>query len=106
MTVTANMAGTGNRYSYHVDLTIQVSDDAEIASSTSDIRSEQSEYSPTGRRFVSVSIPASGEGRVDRGSGKVSEEYVNQTVSAGLAMGSFLADSATRGAKEKWQGGG
>jgi len=100
-----HQGGTGMRYSYHTDVVIQVGDDAEVASHTEDFRSEQSEYSPTGRRFVDVAVRADGTSTVKRGVGNVTDDFVTQTAISGILMGTMLGAMASRGAEAKWKSG-
>ena len=100
-----HQGATGMRYSYHADVAIQVGDDAEIASQTQDFRSEQSEYSPGGRRFVDVAVSADGTSTVKRGVGDLTPDFVSNTASAGLMMGMVLTSMASRGAEAKWKSG-
>ena len=100
-----NLAGTGARFSYHADVTIQVNDDARISARTTAFRSEQSEYSPKGRRFVDVATNPDYTSTVKRSVGDVTDEFVAQTAKSGVQWGAFLGVIAESAAESKWLSG-
>lgn len=100
-----NLAGTGARFSYHADVTIQVDDDANISGRTVAFRSEQSEYSPKGRRFVDVATNPDYTSTVKRSVGDVTDDFVAQTAKSGVQWGAFLGGIAEAAAQTKWSSG-
>lgn len=100
-----HQGATGMRYSYHVDVTVQVGDDAQIIDQTQAFRTEQSEYSPSGRRFLDIAYGADGTSSVKRAVGDLPDDFVRNTATGGVVMGMTLAAMATDGAKEKWLSG-
>ncbi len=100
-----HQGATGMRYSYHVDVTVQVGDDAQIIDQTQAFRTEQSEYSPSGRRFLDIAYGADGTSSVKRAVGDLPDDFVRKTATGGVVMGMTLAAMATDGAKEKWLSG-
>lgn len=100
-----NLAGTGARFSYHVEVTIQVDDDARISGRSQTFRSEQSEYSPKGRRFVDIATGKDYTSTVKRSVGDVTDDFVAETARSGVQWGALLGVIAADAAEKKWLSG-
>lgn len=102
---TTSKAGKGYRYELSVESTIQVNDDANIASTATDSRWQQSDFQPGGRHFVDVSVAANNAITLNRSVGTVTAEMVTQSANAALTMGSLLESAIEHAAQDHWSSG-
>ena len=107
--VATSAAGRGQRATMDVSVTVQVGDDAEIASSEVENRIQWADFGGgAAGQFVDMTFTGSGgfgDGRVNRTGGTVTSSFVNVAATFSRLLGGMLADQLTRTAEASWKSG-
>ncbi len=99
------LAGTGTRFRYQADVSIQVGEDAQVAGVSETFRMEQQEYSAKGRRFVDIVASTDGTSAIKRSVGDVTDDFVTATAINGVQWSAILGQVAIDAATDKWLSG-
>lgn len=105
MSASTHKGGTGHSFTYKAKVTLQVGDDAEIASSTEELRSEQADYAGGKGHYVDVAVDGKGGYQVQRSRGELPADYVTQSVTGALMFGKMLSNSLSDAAERVWKSG-
>lgn len=100
-----HQGSTGHSFSYHAKVTLQVGDDAEIVSSTEELRSEQADYAGGRGHYVDVAVDSKGGYQVTRAAGELPANYVTQSVTGALLFGTMLSSRLSGAAEAVWKSG-
>lgn len=105
MGATTHKGDTGHSFTYKAKVTLQVGDDAEIVSSTEDLRSEQADFGGGKGHYVDVAVDGRGGYQVQRSRGELPTDYVTQSVMGALMFGKMLSSRLSDAAEEVWKSG-
>lgn len=105
MSASTHKDGTGHSFTYAAKVTLQVGDDAEIASTTEELDSQQADYAPGKGHFVDVKVDGKGGYEVKRSTGQLPENYAQQSANGALLFGKMLSKHLSDAAEKVWKSG-
>jgi hypothetical protein len=105
MSASTHKGGTGHSFTYKAKVTLQVGDDAEIASTTEELDSEQADYTAGKGHYVDVKVDGKGGYEVKRSAGKLPGDYAQQSANGALLFGKMLSMQMSDAAEKVWKSG-
>jgi hypothetical protein len=105
MSASTHKGGTGHSFTYKAKVTLQVGDDAEIASTTEELDSQQADYAAGKGHFVDVAVDGKGGYEVKRSTGQVPDNYAQQSANGALLFGKMLSMQLSGAAEKVWKSG-